>query len=105
MTTPNTVSELVARNEQPECPYCRPVVRETMDFLTEDERTNAGDIQAVAELCIDLLKTIAAGDLERHHEHCEVADLIKEALRNIEAAEHFIEKAPFINMNADAEEV
>ena len=97
--TPDTPAELAAMATEPATPYNRPVVEEAMAALDPDNGANAGDLQAVAERCIDLLKCIAANDLERHSKHCDVVPVIREALWNLEASERFLEECPFICMN------
>ena len=100
MTIPNTPAELIAANNQPpSTPYNRPAVQAVMDLLYKDPESNVGDFQAVAELCIDFLKEVVSNDLERHAEHCCAVKVIKEALHNLEAAEHFLEQVPLISMN------
>ena len=88
-------------NERPVSPYDRPIVRQVMELLYDDPDSNPGDFQAVAEMCIDFLKHVAKADLKRHEDHCCVVKVIKEALHNLEASEHFLEQTPFIGMNAE----
>ena len=103
-STPNTPAELAALAQEPNTPYNRPAVRAAMDCLIENDESNAGDFQAVAELCIDFLKNVAYSDLERHADHCCVTPVIRKAIFNIEAAEEFLQRVPIIGMNAEDEE-
>ena len=98
--TPNTVNELLSINEQPDpnSAFEREPVKAAMDALLPENGGNLGDLQAVAELCLDILKSCAEDDAA-NDEDKEWRQIMSETVCNLKIAETFLEKSPFIAMN------
>lgn len=100
-TTPNTPAELLAMaNNQPETPYDRDVVVAAMEALSPDNGGNLGDLQAVAEICLSILKASAKDEMN-DDEDPEFAEIMTEVYSDLKIAETFLERAPFIAINND----
>ena len=102
METPNTVSELLAINEDQVdvTAYERPQVKEAMDVLLPENGGNLGDVQAVAELCMHILQQCAE-DYAVNDEDEEWRRIMAETNCNLKIAQGFLEKSPFIGMNEE----
>ena len=100
MTIPNTPAELLNLNEQPRTPYNRPQVEAAMELLQPSNGANLGDLQAMAEICISIMKDVAQADSEDDSD-AEWQQIASETLCNLKIAETFLEKSPYIAMNDD----
>ena len=99
--TPNTPQELVDMNERDFFdPYKRPAVLAAMKCLQPSE-ANLGDLQAVAEICIEILKDCAKDHAE-DSDNTEFACCAQSAHTNLLAAEALIERVGYIHMNNPA---
>ena len=98
-TTPNSPAELVAMNDEPSCPYERSAVQAAMEALSPDQ-ANLGDIQAVAEICISILKDCAKEHSEEEHEEgCDFPAIAGKMYHDLCGAEALLERCGYIAMN------
>ena len=96
--TPNTPKELVDMNDPaPFDPYRRPAVLAAMHCLQPSE-ANLGDLQAVAEICIEILKDCAKDHAESS-DNTEFACCARACHTNLVAAEALMERVKYIQMN------
>lgn len=95
--TPSTPAELFAMNDKPETPYDRPVVEAAMKALSPDNGGTLGDLQAVAEICISILKSAAKED--SNDDDKEWAEISAQMHDDLRIAETFLEKVAYIHMN------
>ena len=104
-TTPNTPAQLVAMNGQPQTPYQRTPVQQAMDALSPDNGGNLGDLQAVAEICIQILKDCAKSHSEEEHDdECSFPEAAAQFHVDLCAAEALLERVGYIGMN-DEEDI
>ena len=87
-------------NEQPQTPYQRTPVQEAMEALSPDNGGNLGDLQAVAEICIEILKQCAKDHSEEEHDDdCDFAEAAAQFHVDLCAAEALLERVGYIDMN------
>ena len=97
--TPNTAAELIAlNNQEPATPYDRPQVEAAMQALSPVNGGNLGDLQAVAELCISILKDCAKADSEDLDDP-EFAEMACKFHTDLCAAEALLDRVAYIAIN------
>ena len=102
-TTPNTAAELIAlNNQEPVNPYTRAQVEAAMQALAPENGGNLGDLQAVAEICLDILINCATQHVEEYKtEDPEFAQGVAEDLCRLKVANDMLEGCAYIHMNDD----
>ena len=97
--TPNTAAELIALNSKESTgPFDRPQVEAAMKALSPANGGNLGDLQAVAELCLSILKDCAKADSE-DLEDPEFAEVAAEFHTSLCAAEALLDRVGYIAIN------
>ena len=81
-------------------PYTRPAVKAAMLALDPANGGNLGDLQAVAEICLDILMSCASEHIEEYKtEDPEFSQGAAEDLCRLKVANDLLEGCAYIHMN------
>ena len=99
MDTPNTPAELAAMSENPKdkSPYRDPLVMKAMDCIDPGKGGNLGHVQAVAEVCLEVLRAQYSAVASNPKNHPEDREQAQRMAVMLSAAEIAVESVHFID--------
>lgn len=92
----------MALNKEDPNPFLRAQVQAAMAAISPSAGGHLGDVQAVAEICLHILRVNAAEEIEANQDDVEWVEIMTDTSEDLRIAETFLEKAPYIGMHCDA---